>query len=84
MKKDDVVIEFDPSEQEFNLEQAKSDLAQGEQEITKAKADAAVQTSQDQVDLLKAKFDVRQRGARCEQERAAERHRRQEEPVDAG
>lgn len=59
VKKDDVVIEFDPSEQEFNLEQAKSDLAQGEQEITKAKADAAVQTSQDQVDLLKAKFDVR-------------------------
>ena len=59
VKANDVVLEFDPSEQEYNLAQAKSDLAQGEQEITKAKADAAVQTSQDKVDLLKARFDVR-------------------------
>ncbi|HLY61443.1 MAG TPA: HlyD family efflux transporter periplasmic adaptor subunit [Terriglobia bacterium] len=55
----DVVLEFDPSEQEFNLDQAKSDVAQAEQEITKSKADAAVQASQDEVDLLKARFDVR-------------------------
>ncbi len=59
VKKDDIVIEFDPSEQEYNLEQAQADLAQGEQDITKAKADAAVQAAQDQVDLLKARFDVR-------------------------
>lgn len=56
----DVVIQFDPGEQEYNLSQAKSDLAQAEQEITKAKADAAVQASQDQVDLLKARFAVSQ------------------------
>jgi len=55
----DVVLEFDPSEQEYNLDQARSDLAQAEQTIVKAKADAAVQNSQDQLDLLKAKFDVR-------------------------
>ena len=55
----DVVLEFDPSEQEYNLDQAKSDLAQAEQVIAKARADAAVQTSQDQLDLLKARFDVR-------------------------
>jgi multidrug resistance efflux pump len=55
----DIVLEFDPSEQEFNLDQAKSDLAQAEQEITKSKADAAVQASQDQVDLLKARYAVR-------------------------
>ncbi len=55
----DVVLEFDPSEQEYNLAQAKSDLAQAEQVITKSKADAAVQTAQGQVDLLKARFDVR-------------------------
>jgi multidrug efflux pump subunit AcrA (membrane-fusion protein) len=59
VKANDVVLEFDPSEQEYNLDQARSDLAQAEQEITKSKADAAVQTAQDQVDLLKAKFDVR-------------------------
>ncbi len=60
VKAGDVVIEFDPSEQEYNLEQNRSDLLQAEQEITKAKADAAVQVAQDQVALLKAKFDVRQ------------------------
>lgn len=59
VKAGEVVIEFDPSEQEYNLDQARSDLAQAEQEITKAKADADVQTAQDQVDLVKARFDVR-------------------------
>lgn len=55
----DVVIEFDPSEQEYNLEQARSQLLQAEQEITKSKADAAVQAAQDKVALLQAKFAVR-------------------------
>jgi multidrug resistance efflux pump len=55
----DVVIEFDPSEQEYNLEQARSELLQAEQEITKMKADSAVQTAQDKVALLQAKFTVR-------------------------
>jgi HlyD family secretion protein len=60
VKAGDVVIEFDPSEQEYNLAQARADVAQAEQEITKAKADAAVLAAQDQVALLKARFDVRQ------------------------
>ena len=59
IKKDDVVIEFDPSEQHYKLEQSRSELLQAEQEITKANADAAVQTAQDKVALLKARFDVR-------------------------
>ena len=59
VRKDDLVIQFDPSEQEYNLEQAQADLAQAEQEIAKAKADAAVQAAQDKVDLLKARFNVR-------------------------
>src|SRR5713226_8887111 len=50
----EVVLEFDPSQQEYNLGQNRSDLLQGEQEIVKAKADAAVQTA-----LLKAKYAVR-------------------------
>jgi HlyD family secretion protein len=54
------VMEFDPSEQEYNLAQARSDLAQAGQEITKAKADADVLAAQDQVALLKARFDLRQ------------------------
>lgn len=55
----DVVVQFDPSEQEYNFEQAESQLRQAEQDILKAKADAAVQAAQDQTDLLKARFDVR-------------------------
>jgi HlyD family secretion protein len=57
--KGDVVLEFDPSQQEYNLGQNRSDLLQAEQEIVKAKADAAVQTAEDQTALLKAKYAVR-------------------------
>ena len=55
----DVVLEFDPSQQEYNLAQNRSDLEQADQEIVKAKADAAVQTAEDQTALLKAKYVVR-------------------------
>ncbi len=57
--KSDVVLEFDPSEQEYNLAQNRSDLLQAEQEIVKSKADAAVQTAEDQTALLKARYAVR-------------------------
>ena len=60
VKKGDVVIEFDPSEQHYKLEQSSSELQQAEQEIIKAKADANVQAAQDKVALLKARYDVRQ------------------------
>jgi len=59
VKAGDVVVEFDPSEQEFNLEQSRSQLAEAEQEITKAKADAEVKTAEDKVAMVKALFDVR-------------------------
>jgi multidrug efflux pump subunit AcrA (membrane-fusion protein) len=59
VKKGELVMEFDPSEQHFKLEQNRSELLQAEQEITKAKADAAVVAAQDKVGLLKARFDVR-------------------------
>src|SRR5437868_8841934 len=59
VQKGDVVLEFDPSEQEYNLAQNRSDLAQAEQEIVKAKADADVQAAEDQTALLKAKYAVR-------------------------
>jgi HlyD family secretion protein len=55
----DVVLEFDPSQQGYNLGQNRSDLLQAEQEIVKAKADADVQTAEDQTALLKAKYAVR-------------------------
>ena len=59
VKKDEIVMEFDPSDQIYQLEQAKSELAEAEQEIVKMKADADVQKAQDDVALLTARFDVR-------------------------
>jgi len=59
VKKGDLVMEFDPTEQHFKLDQNRSELQQAEQEITKAKADAAVVAAQDKVALLKARYDVR-------------------------
>jgi len=59
VKKGDTVIEFDPSGQQFKLEQSRSDLEQAEQQIVKAQADAAVLAAKDKVALLKAHYDVR-------------------------
>jgi len=59
VKKGDLVMEFDPTEQRYKVEQNRSELLQAEQEITKAKADAAVTAAQDKVALLKARYDVR-------------------------
>ncbi len=59
VKAGDVVVEFDPADQQYALEQAKSELDEAEQTIVKMKADAAVQASQDEVALLTARFDVR-------------------------
>ena len=59
VKKDDVVIEFDAADQVFAVEQAKSDLAEAEQQIVKMRADQAVQASQDKLDMMTARFNVR-------------------------
>ena len=59
VKKGDLIMAFDPSEQLYKVDQNRSELLQAEQEITKAKADAAVVAAQDKVALLKARFDVR-------------------------
>jgi HlyD family secretion protein len=59
VKNGDVVVEFDPSEQRYKLEQSHSELLQAQQEITKANADAQVQAAEDKVALLKAKYNVR-------------------------
>ena len=59
VKTGDVVVEFDPGDQQYALEQAQSELAEAEQSIVKMRADAAVQTAQDEVAMLTARFDVR-------------------------
>jgi multidrug resistance efflux pump len=59
LKSGDVVAEFDPADHQYALEQARSEVAEADQEIVKMKADAAAQAAQDQVTLLTARFDVR-------------------------
>jgi len=59
VKKGDIVVEFDPSEQEYNLEQARSQLEEAEQKIRKAKVDQAVRVAKEKVSLLSAESAVR-------------------------
>ena len=59
VKAGDVIAEFDPTEQLYALEQAKSELAEAEQQIVKKKADLEVQAAEDAVTQLTARFDVR-------------------------
>jgi HlyD family secretion protein len=59
VKAGEPVIDFDTSEQEFNVAQSESELGEAEQEIRKLTRDAAVQAAQDRVGLLHARFDVR-------------------------
>jgi len=55
----DTVVEFDPAEQDFNLEQAQLDLDQAEQNIVKAQAQHDVQAAEDELALVHARFEVR-------------------------
>jgi multidrug resistance efflux pump len=55
----DVLIEFDRAEQQYNLQQAESELAEAAQEIVKLQADGRVQASQDKLNLLHAQHEVR-------------------------
>jgi HlyD family secretion protein len=59
VKTGDVVVEFDPADQQFALNQAKTEVEEADQEIVKMKADAVVQAARDEVSLLTARFDVR-------------------------
>lgn len=55
----DVVVAFDPTDQQYQMEQSASQLAEAEQEIVRRKADLAVRASQGRVELLTARFNVR-------------------------
>jgi HlyD family secretion protein len=59
VKAGDVIAEFDPTEQQYALEQSRSELQEAEQQIVKRKADLEVQAAENEVTLLGARFDVR-------------------------
>ena len=45
----DLIVDFDPAEQRYNLDQAKSEMEEADEEIAKLDADAKVQAATDQV-----------------------------------
>ena len=59
VKKGDVIMTFDPTEPQYQLEQAESELAEAEQAILKLQSDHDVQAAQDKFDLLQAQYDAR-------------------------
>ncbi|MDR0843243.1 MAG: HlyD family efflux transporter periplasmic adaptor subunit [Acidobacteriota bacterium] len=58
VREGDVIVAFDPSEQEYALEQSRFRLEEAEQQIRKMKADQAVRVAQEQVSLLGARYAV--------------------------
>jgi multidrug efflux pump subunit AcrA (membrane-fusion protein) len=55
----EIVMAFDPSDQENKLLESRAELLEADLEIEKLNVDNAVQIAQDKVDLLTARFDVR-------------------------
>jgi len=55
----DLIVEFDDSERKASLEQVQLQVQQTDELIKKQKADIAIQKSQDDVNLLRAKYGVR-------------------------
>jgi len=58
-KEKDLIVEYDDSERQSNLEEAQLQVQSVDEQIKKAKADLAITQSQDQVTLLKTRYDVR-------------------------
>jgi HlyD family secretion protein len=57
--KDEPIIEFDPADQQYELEKAESELLEAEQELIKRRAEIKAQEAGDKVALMSADFDVR-------------------------
>jgi HlyD family secretion protein len=55
----DVVMEFDPAEQHYALEQALLDLGEAEQNVARSRAELEARAASDEVELLSAGFNVR-------------------------
>src|SRR5215472_15058492 len=58
-KEKDLIIEYDDSERQSSLEEARLSVQSVDEQIKKAKADLAITQSQDAVTLLKTRYDVR-------------------------
>ncbi len=58
-KEKDLIVEYDDSERQSALEEAKLAVESVDEQIKKAKADLAIQQSQDAVTLLRTRYNVR-------------------------
>ena len=65
VKAGDVVMEFDPDQQQFALDQALSEVAEAEQQVIQRQADIEARAAQDQVTLLNARYRVRRAELDC-------------------
>jgi hypothetical protein len=59
VKKDEIVAEFDTTEQEYKLKEAEADLAEAEQHLVQARAQRDAQNEEDRYALFKAQTDVK-------------------------
>ena len=60
VKKDDVVVQFDTTDQTYRLREAEADLAEAEQKVIQAEAQMNAKEEEDTYLLLKARADLRQ------------------------
>src|SRR4051812_49099372 len=60
VKPGDVVTQFDTTQQDFNLREAQADLAEAEQQVIKARADAEATLEEARYQMLSTTADVKQ------------------------
>ncbi|MFN0166391.1 MAG: efflux RND transporter periplasmic adaptor subunit [Bryobacteraceae bacterium] len=58
VQKNEVVVEFDTTEQIYKLREAEADLAEAEQKVLQAKAEGEARQEEDRFALIKAKADL--------------------------
>ena len=75
-KEKDLIIEYDDSERQAALEEQQLSVQSVDEQIKKAKADLAIQESEDKVQLLKARYDVRRAELEVKREPDHRRDRR--------
>ncbi len=59
VKKDDVVVQFDTTEENFKLREAQADLAEAEQQVIQAQNETLAKEEELNAELIKARADVK-------------------------
>jgi multidrug efflux pump subunit AcrA (membrane-fusion protein) len=59
VKEGETVVQFDTTEQEFKLREAKADLAEAEQQLVQAKAESEAKEEEARYELVKAKSELK-------------------------